>query len=673
LAKGLNSPLESINLIFLDLPIIGPAFRIPYDKFGYFISISFSIILAYGLWSIFSRRGVNLLKYTYVSVLAIYIFILGFVIFSSDFLPKDQEKIKGILSKVPSEYMAMSRLDLRPEDSILVLPPGNSSESSYDWEVGVQANGKDIISSFVDSRVLFLPNGNMYSDRLMKEINNNLFTETNKPIDIQRALNWAGVNYLFIHKDWNSDFMAGKVPDPEYFRRFVSQMKGVSIVDDNKYFTLYKIASYSRNIFQFDANNIVYTNDPSLGSYIKISGYFGDDLALLPYDGTTNAILTVDPKNISRIGTSTSDLELIFSTSTSFVVLTKDSEEVPVVSLLNRPLSSFASTSLNGFSIWRVDDVTKNVKIEVKNNVPERNIILDDGQINNSDKWIKQDWECYPKNSSNINFNEGDIELVSVKGQSVCFMVVLGEVSTTSLGAVAFSYSADEGSSPRLIILEDGQGLSQIAYREELDVSPTKKNKIITFTAKKDRRYRIFLYSEKSTLSGAKVKFDDFQMSLLPIELFQELLIATSDALPAVQEKSAIVVLSEKVGKSKYVVRASGLTSSGILTFRQSFDPLWSMTGVAGQETKKVLVNGYANGWYIDPVELCGTKENLKEGCTINADGSYDIELVIEFTPQRWFYVGLIISGTTLLGCLIYLGYDVVRSRRFKKDKVVIG
>jgi hypothetical protein len=84
-------------------------------------------------------------------------------------------------------------------------------------------------------------------------------------------------------------------------------------------------------------------------------------------------------------------------------------------------------------------------------------------------------------------------------------------------------------------------------------------------------------------------------------------------------------------------------------------------------------INNRFTAWYINPSEICGLKGNLKEGCTINPDGSYDIELIIEFTPQRWFYVGLIISGTTLLGCLIYLGYDVVRSRRFKKDKVVIG
>ncbi len=82
-------------------------------------------------------------------------------------------------------------------------------------------------------------------------------------------------------------------------------------------------------------------------------------------------------------------------------------------------------------------------------------------------------------------------------------------------------------------------------------------------------------------------------------------------------------------------------------------------------------LNKFENGWYIDPVELCGTKDSLKEGCTMNPDGSYNMELVIEFTPQRWFNVGLLISGTTLFGCFAYLGYDFYRRRKNREVSVL--
>jgi hypothetical protein len=59
-------------------------------------------------------------------------------------------------------------------------------------------------------------------------------------------------------------------------------------------------------------------------------------------------------------------------------------------------------------------------------------------------------------------------------------------------------------------------------------------------------------------------------------------------------------------------------------------------------------------------------------GCILNDDGSYDIEeMTIEFFPQRWFYLGLLISGTTLFGCLGYLGYAMLNKRKIKQGKIL--
>jgi hypothetical protein len=48
---------------------------------------------------------------------------------------------------------------------------------------------------------------------------------------------------------------------------------------------------------------------------------------------------------------------------------------------------------------------------------------------------------------------------------------------------------------------------------------------------------------------------------------------------------------------------------------------------------------------------------DVTNGCKKNPDGSYDINLTLYFKPQSYFYLGLIISGTTLIGCLGYLLY----------------
>jgi hypothetical protein len=77
-----------------------------------------------------------------------------------------------------------------------------------------------------------------------------------------------------------------------------------------------------------------------------------------------------------------------------------------------------------------------------------------------------------------------------------------------------------------------------------------------------------------------------------------------------------------------------------------------------------VVANDYANGWTIDPNYI---KQNFgpsyyKE----NPDGSIDIELTLYYKPQSYFNLGLIVSGATLLACLGYLGWEVVRRKKKK-------
>lgn len=65
-------------------------------------------------------------------------------------------------------------------------------------------------------------------------------------------------------------------------------------------------------------------------------------------------------------------------------------------------------------------------------------------------------------------------------------------------------------------------------------------------------------------------------------------------------------------------------------------------------EERHFLVNGYANSWYIIP-EDAGGKENY--------------EIIIEFWPQRLFYLGIAISLVTLLSFLGYLTFDFAHKR----------
>ena len=79
-----------------------------------------------------------------------------------------------------------------------------------------------------------------------------------------------------------------------------------------------------------------------------------------------------------------------------------------------------------------------------------------------------------------------------------------------------------------------------------------------------------------------------------------------------------------------------------------------------------VIANSYANSWLLDVEKICTNNSS----CRKNSDGTYDIELVIEFWPQRLYYLGGIISITTLILCLISMGFLRVKSGN--KDKAAI-
>ncbi len=78
------------------------------------------------------------------------------------------------------------------------------------------------------------------------------------------------------------------------------------------------------------------------------------------------------------------------------------------------------------------------------------------------------------------------------------------------------------------------------------------------------------------------------------------------------------------------------------------------------------MVYDYANGWTIDPeyIRTHYSREYYRE----NPDGSMDVRMTLYFRPQSYFYLGLIISGLTLLGCIGYLVVSGVRGRRRGKQ-----
>jgi hypothetical protein len=179
----------------------------------------------------------------------------------------------------------------------------------------------------------------------------------------------------------------------------------------------------------------------------------------------------------------------------------------------------------------------------------------------------------------------------------------------------------------------------------------------------------LLVYASPHGYNNAKsiVRYDNFKLTEIPDVLNYHYIIT---------QATRAITLPKHVGynassPTKKVIHVTDATTPFYLAMSESYNPKWrlelnnakvngplrswlpSAHANAVPASDHIDLNDFENGWYIDPAQLC---KNHAAGCTRNADGSYDIQLVAEFTPQRWFYAGSIISGITFIGCIGYLG-----------------
>jgi cbb3-type cytochrome oxidase subunit 3 len=205
--------------------------------------------------------------------------------------------------------------------------------------------------------------------------------------------------------------------------------------------------------------------------------------------------------------------------------------------------------------------------------------------------------------------------------------------------------------------------------------------------------YEIFegkIFSKRIGLAKGKHKYEKSENPTFDVEwaIFEP--ITTRQLLATGQEPE---ITFENINPTKYLVRVSQAKGPFWLVFLESFHKQWRLyplpvtryllsefediiadyPEVKTKEVKHVmkfapqdikflfensmeaphyLVNGYANGWYIEPKRL-----GLGE----------DFILVIYFLPQSFFYLGIVISGLTFLGCIGYLLWRKKKEENAKK------
>lgn len=217
-------------------------------------------------------------------------------------------------------------------------------------------------------------------------------------------------------------------------------------------------------------------------------------------------------------------------------------------------------------------------------------------------------------------------------------------------------------------------------------------------------RAQLYVYAfESGKAKPSVVRYDNFTFVRSPD--FERAYYLTQE-LPNPEMKAPASINFVNANPGKKIIRINGATKNFMLNFSERFHKGWklyarpvSQTGAACKpvhefaprqvyltdrssrtlecsgggdghtadefsywrqkplfDDKHIQLNGYANGWSIDPSLI--KKDFPRQYYHENTDGSVDFELVIYYVPQSYMYLGIVLSGISLMavtGLLILL------------------
>lgn len=133
----------------------------------------------------------------------------------------------------------------------------------------------------------------------------------------------------------------------------------------------------------------------------------------------------------------------------------------------------------------------------------------------------------------------------------------------------------------------------------------------------------------------------------------------------------------KKAGPSEYLIRLRGISSPVYLNFSESYHPGWVIfpkrlnrfgTLAEGESEPGSFFHfkneANLNSFFIDPeyVKRSYPASRYKE----NEGGSIDMDLTVYFNPQKYFYLGSLVSLSFFIFCVLYLGSVYFYKKQWK-------
>lgn len=410
-----------------------------------------------------------------------------------------------------------------------------------------------------------------------------------------------------------------------------------------------------------DKSNTLYINS----SIFDINTYFSNQFLIIEITNPSNI---VDQNNnpvidVSSLNSHTYNLEIEDNVSVSLLInneeykLANGNQNIYRGKLTNEIILKKADTNgkiLEESILLKKEEVpSNNTYYAQKLNAQYIKYIAQNSNfsniIKNSD-FEKELWQTQVSDCNNFD-NNPIIDMRRITDESDNNYLSLE--STRHNACTSTNISLEKGKTYRIAFDYQSNNATEIGYFIELDESNNYEKK---FT-KKDKGWVRYYDTFKATSNNNNASltvyslatnfkqniitnFDNFEITEVPDLNSLFYITSESDTKTSIPSNLSFDVISPV--EKKVIVESA--KDPFFLKLSESFHTGWDIyinnTKINSENLK---VDENFNGWLIDPEQICSNYN-----CSENLDGSYDFILTLYFTPQKWVYIGGIISLTVV-------------------------
>lgn len=368
-------------------------------------------------------------------------------------------------------------------------------------------------------------------------------------------------------------------------------------------------------------------------------------------------------------------------------------------------LEGFNNYQLKGFAQTYYDHISLSELSEIYLKIPStkfQETIIDSSKLNLEIKNLSE----YPNKNifTNGSFNEGLWEKTvsdcnNFDDKPLINMSVINEENRQNILQLEAQRHASCTSKKEITVKEGKRYLLKFEYQSPNatfakynisfnDDSRTRKEELLEIKDKKWNSFvtsikvpygankmniTVYSYGEESGRNNIINKYDNFELIEVP-DLIDKYFLINNKNTSINAPKTTYVSL----GNTKKIVTVENAKEPFYLSLSETYNSQWKIRGkdqsgfideinplknnISNSDKYHFTLNSIQNGWFIDPEEFCRSNS-----CSKNSDGTYTIDLIIEFIPQRWFYIGSLIGIVTFVLSTYYVTYFIIIKRNDKE------